>query len=318
MDMQLRHLRYFVNIVDAGSFSRAATTIHVAQPALSQQMADLEAELGVNLLHRSVRGIRPTVAGQTLYHEAISILRQMQQLPAKVRFTGGEIEGAVGLGMSSTLAAYLGGPFLESCRIAFPKIVVRLIAADSLTTKSRIEAQSLDIGVVFEDGVGPGFVRRPLFRQRLFLIRRGPAEDGDTSIPIEELASRPLVLPVLPNVTRIALDRAFAEAGLVSHVVAEADVLSSMLSAVRIGIGDMVIPKGNLSDLPGYAALVPLLIEPPIYLTAYLVSSAGTPLSPVGDAVARLFVSFAADRFFESLPAGAEWIGDQVCHSKQI
>jgi len=54
--IQLRHLCYFVGIVDAGSLSRAATTLYVAQPALSQQMAELEQELGLPLLHRSARG----------------------------------------------------------------------------------------------------------------------------------------------------------------------------------------------------------------------------------------------------------------------
>jgi len=60
--MQYRHLHYFVSVVDAGSFSRAASTIHVAQPALSQQIAQLEEQLGVSLLLRSARGVRPTAA----------------------------------------------------------------------------------------------------------------------------------------------------------------------------------------------------------------------------------------------------------------
>jgi len=76
--IQLRHLRYFVGIVDAGSLSRAATTLYVAQPALSQQMAELEQELGLPLLHRSARGVRPTPAGEVLYREAQAILRHME------------------------------------------------------------------------------------------------------------------------------------------------------------------------------------------------------------------------------------------------
>jgi LysR family nitrogen assimilation transcriptional regulator len=74
--MQYRHLYYFVKIVEAGSFSQAARTIHVAQPALSQQISELEASLGVALLQRSARGIRPTVAGERLYEGAASLLRR--------------------------------------------------------------------------------------------------------------------------------------------------------------------------------------------------------------------------------------------------
>jgi DNA-binding transcriptional LysR family regulator len=69
--MKLRQLRYFVTIVDAGSFSRAAHVAHLAQPALSQQIADLEEQLGVTLLQRSARGVNATAAGQRLYGEAV-------------------------------------------------------------------------------------------------------------------------------------------------------------------------------------------------------------------------------------------------------
>jgi LysR family nitrogen assimilation transcriptional regulator len=72
--MQLRHLRYFVKIVEAGSFSRAAATIHVAQPALSQQIAEHEEQLGISLLQRNARGVRPTAAGDVLFREASVIL----------------------------------------------------------------------------------------------------------------------------------------------------------------------------------------------------------------------------------------------------
>src|SRR5580704_16071774 len=98
--MQFRQLRYFVSIVEAGSFSRAATVVHVAQPALSQQVADLEARLAVELLHRSARGIQPTAAGAILYKEAKVLLQQLDQIPAIVRSTSGEVEGAVNLGIA--------------------------------------------------------------------------------------------------------------------------------------------------------------------------------------------------------------------------
>ena len=103
--MQFRQLRYFVKIVDAGSFSRAASVVHVAQPALSQQIAELEERLGVMLLQRSARGVRPTAAGEILYKEASAILHQLDQLPSAIRPSSGEPEGTVSLGFVSSLAA---------------------------------------------------------------------------------------------------------------------------------------------------------------------------------------------------------------------
>jgi LysR family nitrogen assimilation transcriptional regulator len=307
--VQLRHLRYFVKIVEAGSFSRAAATIHVAQPALSQQIAELERELAVSLLHRSARGVRPTQAGEVLYREAAAILRQMEQLPGIVRSAGGEIEGIVSLGMSSTLASFLAGPILEVCRAALPKVKLRLITGDSVMLKSRIGAGTLDLAAIFEDEPGPGFVRQALFRQRLYLIGREPLSDGAVTISLSDVSERPLILAAEPNVSRGLLDRAFADAHLVPNMVAEADVLSSMLSAVQTGIADTILPKGDFTDVAGHGALFPVLIEPPIYLTASLLSSNDRPLGLAGERVCELIGRFVSEKVRATTPTGAEWIG---------
>src|ERR1700759_1887487 len=121
--MQFRQLRYFVKIVEAGSFSRAASIVHVAQPALSQQVAELEERLGVALLQRSARGVRPTAAGEIFYREASAILRQLDQVPATARSDPDQPEGVVNLGLVSSLAPGLVG-FLDDCRGAFAKFVI--------------------------------------------------------------------------------------------------------------------------------------------------------------------------------------------------
>jgi LysR family transcriptional regulator, nitrogen assimilation regulatory protein len=83
--MQYRQLRYFVKIVEAGSFSRAASLNYISQSALSEQIAELEQGLGTPLLQRSARGVRPTAAGELLYREASEILKHLDQLPGIVR-----------------------------------------------------------------------------------------------------------------------------------------------------------------------------------------------------------------------------------------
>jgi LysR family transcriptional regulator, nitrogen assimilation regulatory protein len=307
--MQLRHLRYFVKIVEAGSFSRAAATIHVAQPALSQQISELETQLGVLLLQRSARGVRPTAAGAVLYREASAILRLVEQLPGIVRSSGGETDGSVSLGMSSTLAATLAGPFFETCKSALPKVTLKFAVIDSESIKTRIEAHTLDIAMVFEDELVPAFSRTPLFRQRVYLVRREPFDRKAKSISFDKLAMLPLVLPSLPNVVRNLLDRTFAAAGISPNVVAEADVLSSILSAVSTGMGCTVLPKGDLSDISGNQLAAPLLIEPPMFLTASIISSGDFPLTYAGEAVRNVLVKFAENHFHAKQLPGAEWIG---------
>jgi len=307
--MQFRQLRYFVKIVEAGSISRAATTIHVAQPALSQQIADLEAQLGVTLLQRSARGVRPTSAGEILYREASTILRLLERLPTVIRSSEGAIEGVVSLGMSSTLAGTLAGSFIEACREALPKVVLKFIAADSQTVKARIEAQTLDLAIVFEDELSSVFFRKPLLRQRLYLVCRDrPRGLNATSIPLERVADMPLILPGAANVLRGVVDRAFASACVIPRIVVEADVLSSILSAIRTGIGNAILPKGDFSDIAGYEETEALLIEPALFLTASIISSADFPLTQAGESVRNLLEDFVKSRLDAAIAPGAEWI----------
>jgi LysR family transcriptional regulator, nitrogen assimilation regulatory protein len=306
--MQLRHLRYFVKIVEAGSFSRAAATIHVAQPALSQQIAELEEQLGLKLLHRSARGVRPTAAGEVFYREASSILRQMEQLPGIVRSSGGEIEGSVRLGMSSTLAAPLAGPFIDSCKAALPKVTLKFAVADSEALKARIDANTLDLALVFEDELIAKFARLLLFRQRLYLVRRTPPVGKTASVSLREIGKLPLILPSAPNVTRVLLDRAFAAEDIEPNVAVEADVLSSILSAVRTGIGNTILPRGDLAGVSSEDLAQPVLIEPPLYLTASIISSSDYPLTRAGEEVRSVLTQFVGDHLHKTPAPGSEWI----------
>lgn len=313
--MQYRHLHYFVSVVDAGSFSRAAETIHVAQPALSQQIAQLEEQLGVSLLLRSARGVRPTAAGDVFYREATSILGRLQNLPGILRSSSRVSEGAVRLGMSSTLLATFAGPFIEACKARLPKVALKLAVTDSQTIKSRIEANALDLGVVFEDELVVTFSRKPLFRQRLYLICRKPQLDAAT-VSLAELAGMPLVLPAAPNITRTVLDRAFAAAKVSPNVVMEADVLSNILSAVRTGIGDSVLPKGDLADISGDDLAKPTLIEPPLHLTCSVISSGNFPLTSASEAVRDLLAELVEQYLRETGAPGVEWIGAKAAISR--
>ena len=252
--LQLRHLRYFVKIVEAGSFSRAAAAIHVAQPALSQQIAELEQLLGVALLHRNARGVSATPAGEVLFAEASAILRQMERIPDIVRSSGGEAQGVVKIGMSSTLASFLAGAFMEASRQLLPKVSLRFTTGDSMSLKARLSDQTLDLAVVFEDEQTGGFVRRPLFRQRLFLVRRKRTARTPPSI-------------TLASTGRTAIDS--AESSEFSAHPARSDLLGSrhrsdhrrgnrcvFRSAFRgaEGMGEAILPKGDFSDVPGYTA----------------------------------------------------------------
>jgi LysR family nitrogen assimilation transcriptional regulator len=142
------------------------------------------------------------------------------------------------------------------------------------------------------------------------------------SVSIGELAQRPLILTAHPNVSRIVVDRAFAAARVVPNIVAEADLLSSVLSAVQSGIGETILPKGDFSDVSGHADIVATPIEPATHLVASAITASDAPLTRAGNAVRDLFISVVRNWLVENHPPGAEWIGaewigDKAPHIEQ-
>jgi LysR family transcriptional regulator, nitrogen assimilation regulatory protein len=307
--MQYRHLYYFVKIVEAGSFSQAARTIHVAQPALSQQIGELEASLGIALLQRSARGVRPTVAGQKLYEEASSLLRKYENLPSLVRSSNGEVVGMVSLGMPASLSTTLVGPFIEKSRTEFPKVTLKFIDGDSEFLREEVEKGRLDLALGFEDEFFPVVLRQPLFRQHHYLIRSKhlPPVAGP-KISLAEVAKIPLVLPASMNARRVVIDRTFAEAGLTLNLAAEAVTVASELSAVRSGAASTIL---NLGDMSGFSTddfAKPVLIEPVFYLTCCLLWSNEVPLMLAAEAVKTLLVDFLWEHIEKAKRPGAVWL----------
>lgn len=306
--MQFRQLRYFVKIVEAGSFSRAASIVHVAQPALSQQIAELEARLGVTLLQRSARGVRPTAAGDVLYKEASAILRQLDQLPGLVQSNGGEVVGSVNLGIAASLAPKLVGGIVEECRATLPKVRIRVSDGDSLFLEQRTSSAALDLAILYEDGLTAPLTRAPLFTQKLFLISREPLPDNPRVISLERLARLPLVLPAPTNGRRDLLDRMFTQANQTMNLALEADSLGTEMSAVQNKVGHTVLPIGDISHFGPHTFARPVPIDPPILLTCSIVHSGDLPLTRAAEAVRDCLISFIERRVGEADMPGLEWI----------
>ncbi len=301
--MQYRQLRYFVAVVEAGSISRAALTAHVAQPALSQQIADLEDRIGVKLLHRTPRGVKPTPSGQTFYREASSILARVSRLPELLRETTGTVQGTVRLGLVASLAPYLVGTVIERIRSELPGVNLICSDSDSGTLSARVQGHALDLAVIFEDELITAHVRTPLFEQRLFLIGKDVKKLVPPSVSLAEIADLPLVLPSTQNNRRRMIDKMFAARGFRPRVVAEVDSFSSELSTMRAGVGNLILNTGHLPDAGFEEFAEPLLIEPKLKMVCSIVSNGDASATTAADAVraivmdvVKVFIKRAARR----------------------
>ncbi len=306
--VQLRHLRSFIRIVEAGSISRAAARHHIAQPALSQQMAELERALGVMLLHRGAAGVRPTEAGEVLLRQARAILDNVGKLPAVLRSIGAAAEpaGRVVLGLLHMITVPHSVAFLDACRERHPRVVPEIVTGHSVRLRSEVAAGNLDLALVFEAlaSAPPGFVRRPLFRQRLHLVQRRGLGSGP--VDLAALAAMPLVLPLGPTDMRNLLEAALATVGAVPRIVGEIQTIWGAIGAAQTSDAGVLTVAADLSRIPGGTEVVVRPIAPPLHLTASVISRADPPLGLAGRAVQESLAAFMLEIVRTGLWIGAE------------
>lgn len=251
--MELRQLRYFVRIVDLGSLSKAAADLYVAQPALSKQLAALEAELGTALVARSPRGVTPTEAGIALYREAQAVLRQLRRIPDELRSAAGSPTGVVAVGMPFSTSNVLAVPLATAVHARLPGIRLAITQEGSGQLERLLAGGQLDLSLLYErDRPACQVDASPLVQEELVLVTRGRA--GRREATLAEAARERLVLPRAANATRQLVERAFAKAGVPLVLFAEVDVPWTMKAMVAAGLGATIVSRSALHpDTAGLA-----------------------------------------------------------------
>src|SRR5262245_676319 len=166
----MRQLRYFVQIVESGSLAKASRQLFIAQPALSQQMARLEEEVGKPLLVRSSRGVTPTENGTALYHHAKFMLRQLDQAVSVARQDTAALSGRVTLGLAPTTNCQLGLPLIRYLRSKLPGVVVNVVEGLSGHLEHMTRVGQLDLAVLFSQKAAAELTVEPLLEEELFVI----------------------------------------------------------------------------------------------------------------------------------------------------
>ena len=215
--MELRQLRYFVAIADSGSVTKAAERVFVAQSALSHQLAQLEAELGVSLFERSRRGVGLTEAGQRFFPHAVSILRQAEEAVASARSTRQEPEGPVVFGLPHSASSALALPLMREVRQRFPRVTLELTEELTGNLSRQLRTGQIQLAVLFDDGQLGGFSVSPVLSEQLCLIEPAsvsrPGRRGRT-LTLQQALAQPLILPASPHGVRPIIEAAAAAAGL--------------------------------------------------------------------------------------------------------
>ncbi|MEZ5729622.1 MAG: LysR family transcriptional regulator [Burkholderiaceae bacterium] len=189
--MNSRQLRYFREVLNCRSFSAAARSLHVAQPALSGHVAALEQELGVRLFERTNKGVVPTSAGLRLGQHVETILRQMEIARHDVAGAG-DPSGEVLLALPLTAAHLIAGRLMRRVEASLPRVTVRIIEGLSFQSGDVMSSGRGDLGLVPNAAEIANLEAVPLFMENLYLV--GPWSGGGArlgEIPFDEVAEVP-------------------------------------------------------------------------------------------------------------------------------
>ncbi len=291
--MNLRRLKYFVKIVDIGSLTQAADVLHIAQPALSQQLATLEGEVRQQLLLRTKRGVTPTEAGKVLYRHAQLILRQCEQARVDMDAAGLGLQGAVSVGLApGTAAAALSLPLLRTVRARHPGVLLYLNETYGSTLSELIMNGRMDLAVLYGGRTavhGLAFV--PLLKEQLFVVGPSSLPAPPQQVPLRLLADLDLYLARPYNVVRKMVDDAFAGIGLAPRVVAEIESASTLTAVIADGLGATILPESMAREITASCqAWRCQIIEPVIEAPLALCMSDHLPLSEPAQAVRAILL----------------------------
>lgn len=288
--MELRQLRYFVGVSDAGSLLKASRTLHVAQPALSQHMATLEAELKTTLFERSSRGMALTDSGRRFLEHARVVLADVERARNSVQAGEEDFAGEVSIGLPTTVALVATLPILQAIRERFPKVLPRLVESHSGYLREWLQEGRLDLSVLFAVEPAAWLLQKPILSEKLCLI--GPSGTKarlPASLTLRQLASYPVLLPGRDHGLRRILDEACAQNGVSLDVVGEIDSLPNIKKAVEAGMAYTVLSPGAVAEEITSGRLESATLRSPVInRTIVCATSLTRPLTPAATAIGTL------------------------------
>src|ERR1041384_45360 len=171
--LEIRHLRYFLAVAEAGSFSRAADRLGVSQPNISQQMRDLETALRVDLFQRRGKRILLTSVGQIFQEHARAILRQVENFLQELTIEPGQMRGALHLGVVPILNVSLIPQLLGMFASTHPAVSLNVEEISSTEIETALEEGRMDVGLVFLPRHSPNLLYERLCTDQFALIVSG-------------------------------------------------------------------------------------------------------------------------------------------------
>lgn len=267
--MEIRELRSFMHVARAGSVSRAAQELRVAQPALSRQIQKLEHELDLSLFARHGRGVRLTTAGSLLLERAEAIVSLVHEAGEEIKDNRSPTAGRLTFGAPPAAGRILIPSFVERFQKAWPKATLHVREGVASSLLEWLLEKRIDVAVLYNPPHLESLNIKPLLTERMMVIgppaRRIRGKKHPASFRIRDLSELPLILPNMAHTNRRLVEHAAIEHGIRLRIKVEADSVAFAKALVEHGLGYTILTYAAVQDelarnrLTAYPLLRPTL-----------------------------------------------------------
>lgn len=242
--MDARQLRHFLAVVEQGSVTKAAATLRIAQPSLSQSLRGLERELGVELFHRTARSVVLSAAGATLAGPARQVLRDLEAAATAVQQVRELRSGRLDIATLATLAVDPIAELVGTFRTRHPGIAIHLAAPeDALGVGELVRTGQCQLGFAHVVMPDPDLVTIPLATQRVLVaLPPGSKPGAGRALGLRQLARLSWVASPPGTSTRIMLDEGLATLGLAAAIAVQTPHREAIVPLVLAGAGATLLP----------------------------------------------------------------------------
>jgi LysR family transcriptional regulator, nitrogen assimilation regulatory protein len=302
--MDFQQLRYFVTVAEHGSFTRAASVLPLAQSALSQQIAALEREFGLALLHRHGRGVNLTEAGQRLLKHAYNVLLQVRETEEDLASLRNNPVGRVTVAICPSLGRKVSAPLMLHCRRLFPDATVSIHEGQSVNILEWLAVGRVDIGIVYAPVPSPDYRTQKIMDLELGLVtssRSVRSKRHSQTITLRELADHPMVMCARPHAIRRIVEGFFVDSGFPMNIAYEVDQASGIATVcdlVEEGEGSTILPQHVIeASMHRRPTLIRRrVVSPPLKAPLHIALSNHRPRTPLTASVAKVLQCFIPER----------------------
>lgn len=288
--MLARHIQYFLAVAQHHSFTRAAAALHVSQPALSQQVRQLEESLGAQLFDRSGRTTRLTDAGEVYLRYAKRASQELQEARRAIHDVGDLSRGSLRVAVTPTFTSYLVGPLVEAFHGRYPNITLNLSEIAQERMEQMLQLDELDVGIAFDERHAQDIDTYPLLVETLALVvgSQHPLAQANAIGP-QALNDESMILLSAEFATREQIERYCRQHGIRPQVMMEANAIGAVIEVVRRTTLSTLLPANIVLAHDDLAAIAldPLRLQ----RTAVLMQRRGVYQT----AAARAFLALARE-----------------------